>query len=181
MSSFTNGSTATLTIQAALNFGVADGSTVTNTASVTSTTFDPDTSNNSALASFTALNNSDLYVFQSTTKLTNRQLKYTINVKNLGKYLAKQLVLTDPTPNGSYLVSFTPGSWSCSAPPAGSKGTISCSLSSEPVKITQTMTFVVKVTTPGNVLVNNTTNVSASTFDPNLANNTSTLTSKVGP
>jgi hypothetical protein len=42
------------------------------------------------------------------------------------------------------------------------------------------MTFVVKVTTPGNVLVNNTATVSAATFDPNTANNTSTLVSKVG-
>jgi len=171
----------TLTIQATLNFGVADGSTITNTASVTSSTFDPDLSNNSGSTSFTALNNSDLYIFQNVTKLTNRQLKYTVNVKNLGKFLAKQLLLTDPTPSGSYFVSITPGPWSCSAPPAGSKGTISCSLSTEAVGVTQTMIFVVKVTTPGNVLVNNTASVTEATFDPNAANNTSTLSTKVGP
>ena len=149
LSALTNGSTATLTIQATLNFGVADGSTITNTASVTSTTFDPDTSNNAASASFTALNNSDLAVSQSATKLTNRQLKYTANVKNLGKYLAKQLVLNDPTPSGSYFVSISPGPWSCTTPAAGSTGTISCKLSTEAVSVTQTLTFVVKVTTPG--------------------------------
>ena len=180
-SALTNGSTATVTIQATLNFGVADGSTITNTASVTSTTFDPDTSNNAASASFTALNNSDLAVSQSATKLTSRQLRYTVNVKNLGKYLAKQLLLTDAVPNGTYLVSIAPGAWSCSAPPIGSTGTISCTLPTEAVSITQTLTFVVKVKTPGSVLVNNTANVSAATFDPNTANNTSTLSSKVGP
>jgi hypothetical protein len=63
-------------------------------ASVTSSTFDPDLSNNSGSASFTALNNSDLAVSQSAVKLTNRKLKYTVHVKNLGKYLAKQVLLT---------------------------------------------------------------------------------------
>ncbi len=148
---------------------------------MTSTTFDPDTSNNAGSASFAALNNSDLYVTQSATKLTNRQLKYTVNVKNLGKYLAKQLVLNDPTLSGSYFVSILPGAWSCSAPKVGSTGTISCRLSTEAVNATQTMTFVVNVTTPGSVLVNNTATVSAATFDPKPANNTSTLSTKVGP
>jgi uncharacterized repeat protein (TIGR01451 family) len=127
------------------------------------------------------LNNSDLYATQSANKLTNRQLKYTISVKNLGKYLAKQLLLTDAVPNGSKFVSITPGAWSCSAPAAGSAGTISCTLNTLAVNVTQSITFVVKVTTPGNVLVNNTATVSEATFDPNLANNTSTLSSKVGP
>jgi uncharacterized repeat protein (TIGR01451 family) len=181
LSLFSNGSTATLTIQATLNFGVADGSTVTNTASVTSTTFDPDTSNNAASASFTALNNSDLYVVQSAAKLSNRQLKYTVSVKNLGKYLAKQLLLTDAVPSGSRFVSITPGPWTCSAPPAGSAGTISCTLSTEAVNVSQTLVFIVKVTTPGSVLVSNTASISAATFDPNTANNTSILSSKVGP
>jgi uncharacterized repeat protein (TIGR01451 family) len=179
--SMSNGSVVTLTIQATLNFGVADGSTITNTASVTSTTFDPDLSNNMQSASFTALNNSDLYVFQSATKLTNRQLRYTVNVKNLGRYIGKQLLLTDPTPSGSTFVSITPGPWTCSAPLVGSQGTISCSLNAEAVGTTKTMVFVVKVTTPGSVLVNNTATVSAATNDPNPANNTAILSMKVGP
>ena len=181
LSSFNNGSAATLTIQATLNFGVTDGSAITNSASAISSTSDPDLGNNSASANFTVLNNSDLYVFQSATKLTNRQLKYTINVKNLGKYIAKQLVLNDPTPSGSTFVSITPGPWSCSSPPVGSKGTISCSLNAEAVGTTQTMVFVVKVTTPGNVLVTNNASVTEATFDPNLANNRSTLSTKLGP
>jgi uncharacterized repeat protein (TIGR01451 family) len=179
--SLTNGSTATVTINATLSFAVADGAIVTNTATVTSTTFDPDTSNNSASSSLTAVNNSDLYVFQSTTKLTNRQLQYTVSVKNLGKYVAKQLVLNDPTPSGGTFVSITPGPWKCNAPAAGATGTISCSLNAEAVNATQTMTFVVKVMTPGSVLVDNTASVSAATFDPNTANNTSTLSTKAGP
>ena len=181
LSSFNNASLATLTIQATLNLGVADGSTITGTASVTSSTNDPDLSNNSASDNFTVLNNSDLYVFQSATKLTNRQLMYTVSVKNLGKFIAKQLTLTDALSSGSKFVSISPGAWTCSAPVAGSSGTIGCTLNSEAVGATQTIVFVLKVTTPGNVLVNNTASVSESTFDPNPANNTFTLSTKVGP
>ena len=110
-----HGTLATLTISAKLNFGVADGAMVTNTASMTSTTNDPDPTNNSGSAIFTALNNSDLYTFQSTTKLSNRQLKYAVSAKNLGKYVAKQLTLNDVVPNGSKFVSITPGPWTCGA------------------------------------------------------------------
>ena len=181
LASFTNASVATMTIKATLNFGVADQALITNTASVASTTFDPDTTNNSASASFTALNNSDLFVTQSNAKLANRQLHYTVSVKNLGKYLAKQLVLNDAVPSGSTFVSLAPGPWTCSSPAVGASGTISCKLGSEAVGTTQSITFVVKVKTPGNVLVGNTASVSESTYDPNLGNNTSNTSTKVGP
>jgi len=181
LASLTNGSSATLTIQAMLNFGVIDGSTITNTATVSASTSDPVATNNAASAGFSALNNSDLFVFQSATKLSNRQLRYTVNVKNLGKYLAKQLTLNDPVPSGSKFVSITPGPWTCSYPAVGATGTISCTLSTEAAGATQTMSFVVKVTTPGNVLVNNTASVTEATSDPNAGNNTSVMSTKVGP
>jgi uncharacterized repeat protein (TIGR01451 family) len=170
-----------MTIKAMLNFGVADQALITNTASVTSTTYDPDLTNNSANASFTALNNSDLFITQSNVKLSNRQLKYTVSVKNLGKYLAKQLVLNDAVPSGSTFVSLAPGPWTCSSPAVGASGTIGCKLTSEAVGTTQGITFVVKVKAPGNVLVSNTISVGESTYDPNLGNNTSNTSTKVGP
>ena len=181
LSSIANGGVATMKIQATLNFNVADQALITNTTAVNSTTFDPDPTNNSANASFTALNNSDLFVTQSSAKLSSRQLKYTVSVKNLGKYLAKQLVLNDTMPFGSTFVSLAPGPWMCSAPAVGTNGVISCKLDSEAVNTTQTITFVVKVTTPGSVLVANTATVGEATYDSNVGNNTSSLSTKVGP
>jgi hypothetical protein len=179
LSSLANAGVATLTIQGTLNYNVADQALITNSASVSSSTFDPDLTNNTASASFTTLNNSDLFVTQSSAKLSSRQLQYTVSVRNLGPYLAKQLVLNDPVPAGSKFVSLNAGSWNCSAPAVGSIGTISCSLPTEAVNAAQTITFVVKVTTPGSVLVNNTASISEATFDPNIANNTSTTNTKV--
>jgi len=49
------------------------------------------------------------------------------------------------------------------------------------VGATQAITFVVTVTAPGSVPVSNTATASAATFDPNIANNTVTLLTKVGP
>jgi uncharacterized repeat protein (TIGR01451 family) len=54
---------STITLQATVNSGVADGLAVVNSASVSGASpIDPDTSNNSASASFTVQNKSDLFV-----------------------------------------------------------------------------------------------------------------------
>jgi uncharacterized repeat protein (TIGR01451 family) len=178
----TKNETETITIQGTLNAGAQDNLNVINTATATAASpADPNTSNNSASASFTVQNNSDLSVSQSADKLTNRQLNYTISVSNLGTYPAKQLVLTDTIPPGSEFVSIAPGPWSCSAPAVGSNGPIGCLLNTEDVNATQTLIFVVRVRTPANVLVDNTAAITSATFDPNLSNNTSTLSLKVGP
>jgi uncharacterized protein len=55
-SSLPGGSSAVITIDAALNCSVADAAVVTNTATVSSSTTDPDPSNNSSVASITASN-----------------------------------------------------------------------------------------------------------------------------
>ena len=179
LSSFTNASVATLTIQAKLNFGVADGSTITNTASVTSTTNDPDPTNNSGSASFTALNKADLFLTQSVGKLMNQQLTYTVSVKNLGPYQAKQLLLNDAMPNGTKFVSVAPGPWTCTPLPVNSTGTLSCTVSTLSLNAIDSLSFTVKVTTTGKNITNAAT-VGAATFDPNLVNNTATLVTKSG-
>jgi uncharacterized repeat protein (TIGR01451 family) len=179
LSSFTNASVATLTIQAKLNFGIADGSTITNTASVTSTTNDPDSTNNAGSTSFTALNKADLFLTQTAGKLTNQQLTFTVSVKNLGPYQAKQLLLNDAMPNGTKFVGVAPGPWTCTPLPLNSTGTLSCSVSTLNLNATDSLSFTVKVTTTGKS-INNMATVGAATFDPNLANNTATLVTKSG-
>jgi uncharacterized repeat protein (TIGR01451 family) len=179
LAQLTNGSSVNLTIQATLNYSVADGTLVTNTASVTSTTFDPNTANNSSSATLRAQNNSDLFVTQSVVKLANQQLQYTINVQNLGPYQARQLVLNDAIPNGTKFVSVAPGPWACAPISAGSTGVLSCTVATLNVNVTDTSSLVVKVTATGSS-ISNTVTVKASTFDPNGANNSSTLVTKVG-
>jgi len=179
LASLTNASVVTMTIQATLNFGVADRSFVTNTASVTSPTNDPDPTNNAGSASFTVLNNSDLFLTQTAGKLTNQQLTYTVSVKNLGPYQAKQLLLNDPMPAGTKFVSVAVGPWTCTPLPVNSTGTLSCTVPTLNLNATDSLSFTVKVTTTGKN-ISNTATVTAATFDPNLANNTATLVTKSG-
>ena len=65
LATLANGDAVTITIQATLSATVTDGTTLANTPSVTSSTPDPDTSNNSGSAgsaSITVQNKSDLLV-----------------------------------------------------------------------------------------------------------------------
>ena len=179
LSSFVNANVATLTIQAKVNFGVADGSTIPNTASVTSPTNDPDPTDNAGSAGFTVLNNSDLFLTQTAGKLTNQQLTYALSVKNLGPYQAKQLLLNDPMPSGTKFLSVAAGPWTCTPLPINSTGTLSCTASTLNLNATDSLSFTVKVTTTGKN-ISNTATVSEATFDPNLANNTATLVTKSG-
>lgn len=89
--------------------------------------------------------------------------------------------MNDAVQKGITFVNIAPGPWTCTTPAVGASGTISCKLTSEAVGATQSVTFVVRVTTPGNVLVSNTASVSESTYDPNPGNNTSNTATKVGP
>jgi uncharacterized repeat protein (TIGR01451 family)/uncharacterized delta-60 repeat protein len=175
-------SSSIITIQATLNSGVADGATISNTATVTSTSpVDPDTSNNSASASFSVHNRSDLLLTQSVTKLNNRQLAYTLRVKNLGPYDARLIVLNNPMPNGTTFLNVSNGSWTCTPLPVGSVGTLVCTLPSlsSSGATEATVLFNVKVKAPGSVNITNTATVSAATYDPNLANNSAVLVTRV--
>ena len=89
-----NGNAVTITIQATLSTTVGDGATLANTPSVTSSTPDPDTSNNSGSAgsaSITVQNKSDLLVTtKSNVDAVNLggTIIYAVTVTNLGPFQA---------------------------------------------------------------------------------------------
>jgi len=167
-------------IAASVNFDVPDGTVITNTATVSAASpDDPNTSNNSASATITVRNKSDLLVTESVAKLPNRQLSYTITVQNLGPFGARQIVLNDPLPNGTNFISATSATLSCTLLPNGTVGTLSCTRAALDLGQTASVTLVVKVTAAGSVDIVNTATASSGTFDPNPANNAATLTTRV--
>ncbi len=180
LSQFSNTDHVTIAISATLGYNAADGTLVGNTASATSATFDPNLANNSSTANITAENKSDMFLTQTVTKLAKQQLQYIVKVNNLGPYQARLLTLNDPLPFGTKFVSVSPGPWACTPLPAGSTGTLSCKLSNLNVNVTATLSFIVNVTATGGT-ISNTATANAATFDPNLANNSATLATKVGP
>ena len=112
-------------------------------------------------------------------------LTYAFPVWNLGPANADFEVLNTQVPAGTTLdyirISGTPGLGTCTAPPYQGTGQIVCHENSAMApNTTWTVRVVVKVTTapPGTVITENAATL-ADTPDPNLANNTATVSTTV--
>lgn len=161
-----NGTTVTLTIVVTT---IAVGPGVCNSASVTATTPDPNTANNSATVctNVLGLGTSDL----SLTKIDSPDpvnvggtLTYTISMTTTGDATGVQL--GDTLPASATFISASASQGSCS-PPSGN--VLSCNLGDLGSGVSATVTIVVTPITAG-VICNN-ASVTAATSDPNLENN----------
>lgn len=177
-----NGNAVTITIQAMLSTAITDGATLANTPSVTSSTPDPDTTNNSGSAGsaiITVQNKSDLLVTtQSNVDVINfgGTLTYTVTVTNLGPFQASAVTLVDPLPAESIFLSMNSGGASCAAPPPAMGGTVTCNFGNMASGASATVSFTVRVSKlPIPASTTNTAVVSSPNFDPNPANNSATV------
>jgi uncharacterized repeat protein (TIGR01451 family) len=100
----------------------------------------------------------------------------TITVTNTGPNAASGVVVNDPVPQGTTFFSASPAP--ASAPPVGAAGTVVWNVGNLNSGASATLTLRVKVSAKGNTLIVNTATVTSSSSDPNLANNTATITSK---
>jgi uncharacterized repeat protein (TIGR01451 family) len=173
VSSLVNGSGVTMTVQATLNFDVADGTIVTNMSSATSSTFDPNPGNNAGSANIVAQNKSDLFLINNasaTSVKSTANLTYTATVKNLGPYRAAAIVISDPIPAPSTFVSLNAGGASCTTPAVGTVGTITCNLGNMATGASATVTITVNVNGAGN---------KTSITNTAVANNSATVTTQI--
>lgn len=183
--------------------------TYSNAVSVTSLEvaagYDSIPANNSAVETTTILPRADLFVQKATSASPveiNQPFSYTITVGNLGSSIASGIRVTDPLPagfvmNGAVTVARGAGvsliTSSCTAPAAGSNGTISCDLGPIPADATGVdATKQVVITVPvkagypysGALLTDiaNTATIAPlpnTSLDLNYANNTSTANVQV--
>jgi uncharacterized repeat protein (TIGR01451 family) len=100
----------------------------------------------------------------------NQGLTYTVTVVNNGPSTATGVTLVDTLPTGVRFVAATPSQGSCSL--TGS--TLTCLIGTLAPGAGATVTILVVPTRPG--ILTNTATVSGNEFDPNLANNTATVT-----
>jgi uncharacterized repeat protein (TIGR01451 family) len=177
-----NGATVTITVQATLSASVADGTALANTPSVTSSTFDPNTGNNSGSAGsaiITVQNKSDLLVTTaSSLDVVNfgGTLTYTVTVRNQGPFQASAVTLVDPVPAQAIFLSMNSGGASCTAPPPAMGGTVMCNFGSMASGASATVSFTVRVSIPPvPASITNTAVVSSPNFDPNPANNSASV------
>ena len=151
---------------------------ITNTANISSTTQDPDTSNNSDFYDTDIVSSSaDLSITKVGTPKpvsTASILTYTIDVHNSGTHDAENVQVVDQLPGNVQFVSIDGGSdWSCSQGQP-----IQCDyIANSGLLATNSDagTITLKVTTPaGNDTIINTATVISTTDDPDISNNQST-------
>ena len=182
LASLPNGGTVTVTIQATLNPTASDGTAIVNNPSVTTSTPDPDTSNNSGSAgssTITVQNKSDLVVTtNSSLTVVNfgGTLVYSVTVTNQGPFQASAVTLVDPIPAQSIFVSMNSGGASCTAPAPAQVGTVTCNFGDMASGASTTVSFTVRISQPPvPASVTNTAVVSSPNFDPNPANNSASV------
>jgi uncharacterized repeat protein (TIGR01451 family) len=144
------GAFSDFTIVVNVNAGTANGTIISNTASVSSATTDPVSGNNSATATTLVQNETDLEVTKSVSPMTTidagANATYTVTVKNNGPSPATSVTFTDVVPTGVSLVSQTsPMGWTCNMISMGGNGTITCTKDSMAVGEMATLTVVATV------------------------------------
>ena len=173
---------AVFTLTVMVDAGVTAGTQIFNAATATAEN-DFDESNNVGSATTTAAGSADLSVTKADSPnpvTAGTDLTYTITVTNAGPNNAA-VSLSDTLPVGTTFVSLSePVGWTCSTPPVGSGGTVSCSIASLGVESAVfTLTVAVDPGTPGGTLLVNTATASSAASDPNPDDNSGSASTAV--
>jgi uncharacterized repeat protein (TIGR01451 family) len=176
---------AVFTLVVNVNGATIAGTVITNTATVTSTTSDPSTGNESGVATTTVgTGSADLSVTKTDTPdpvAAGSSITYTITVNNAGPSAATTATLNDAVPTNTTFVSLASAAgWSCTTPAVGATGPISCNIASMPVgSAVFTLTVLVDGSTANGTVITNSATGASATTDPNPGNNTGTATTTV--
>jgi uncharacterized repeat protein (TIGR01451 family) len=174
---------AVFTLTVAVGATVTPGTIITNTATVSTATFDPNSGNDSVNATTTvAAGSADLSVTKIDTPdpvSAGSNLSYTITVSNAGPSNAASATLADTVPTGTTFVSLaSPVGWSCTAPAVGGTGAINCTNASLGVGGSSVFTLTVNVNSgvANGTILTNTAVISSTTADGTPGNNSATAT-----
>lgn len=164
-----------LRITVAVDAAVA-GSTLTNTAVVSSPTPDSNPANDGDDASVAVVGEADVSIVKSHDGVAKvgEQLTYTLQVRNDGPSEARGVVVEDALPAGLAPVAASGPGWTCTEV----AGLVSCALDGAlaPGSDAAPITVVVEVLPAAYPEVANTAEVTTSTADPDPSDNTSTDT-----
>ncbi|HYL61358.1 MAG TPA: C25 family cysteine peptidase [Candidatus Methylomirabilis sp.] len=175
-----NTTTGNFVFVVTVNAGATAGTSIVNSADVTSQTSDPNASNNATTTSVLVeiTGDADLSLSmtaQPTPVFISSNLTYTIQIQDLGLSNTADGTLTDTIPAGTTFVSSASTQGSCSG-----TATVTCALGAinrgTPITVTITVTAPASPTT-----LTNTASVSSSTTDPVAANNSATVLTVVQP
>jgi uncharacterized repeat protein (TIGR01451 family) len=166
--------TANFTFVVTVNSTVAQGTIISQTDSVSSTTSDPNGGNNSVTVNVPVSDSADLSLTNTPSPVpvqAGNNITYTQVVTNNGPSAATTVSLTDALPANTTSVSLTgPAGWVCTL------ATLTCTDTSLAPVAPATITYIVKVTagTAAGTAINETASVTSAVTDPNLTNNIAT-------
>ena len=103
---------------------------------------------------------------------------YTLTATNAGPDVAEQVTVTDPLPASTTFEAVSAPGWTCTTPPVGSNGTVSCSRADVTTSAAILLSARVACVLPNGTMVTNTA-AAASRWDPVAANNTAGVTVSV--
>ena len=151
---------------------------LTNTASVSSTTADPVPGNNTSSVSTTVTASADMSIVKAgpPTVTASGAVTYSLTIANNGPSDAVNVSVTDTLPAGVTFVSVSGAGWICS-----NTGNVSATCTRAALATGATAPVItLVVTAPAQVAtLTNSSTVSSTTADPNPANNTSSVTTGV--
>jgi uncharacterized repeat protein (TIGR01451 family) len=174
--------TASFPVIVKVTAGTAAGTAVNDTATISSTTADPNLANNSATAADVVATATQADLITTNTAAPSSvaagsNVTYTQSVTNNGPAAATTVSFTQTTPPNTNFQSITPAAgWTCVTPAVGAAGTITCTDSSLAVNATAAFTVVLQVTagTASGTNIAETATATASNIVPNLTSNTAT-------
>jgi uncharacterized repeat protein (TIGR01451 family) len=175
-------SSASFTLIVTVNSTVAAGTALTETATVSSSTSDPNNGNNAVAVTTYVANSADLSITNALPATSipaqdSSVLTYTQVVKNAGPSAATNAAVTETLPTDTTATSLSTAAtgWTCTL------ATRTCSNPSLAPNATATITFTASVsaTAPAGTAINQTATASSSTSDPNTANNSATVSDVV--
>ncbi|WP_433825138.1 DUF7507 domain-containing protein [Actinoplanes sp. CA-015351] len=171
------GATRTVRITGTVPAAATAGTRYALTATATDTTFDLDTTDNAATVSNTVTTSADLAVTLTApvNPVAGAPARYTATVTNTGPSYARDIVLTNPVPQGATYPSASSAGGVCSY--AAAAHTLECDLADLAPGAGATATLDVTLPPNGGAEIDSAVAVTASTPDPVLTNNSAEVQS----
>ena len=173
------GTSRTVVVEAVVDPAVEAGSTITNTASVSSTTPGAGTRQSTVNSTVDSVADVSMVKRSASTPIAGGLMRYELTVTNNGPSLARGVIATDPAPAGTVFVDAVPSSGSCSDPTQGPDMTCVLGDMAPGQSITILVRYQLDARSTGQTLTN-TARVATTTTDPNPDNNSSTTTDQIG-
>ncbi|HEY2413809.1 MAG TPA: right-handed parallel beta-helix repeat-containing protein [Pirellulaceae bacterium] len=180
-------SAQTFTLVVKTGASLADGSTITNTANISTTSTESNPNDDMATATTTVATTADVSISKTEntdTVAPGDNLTYTIVVHNNGSSDAQSVVATDVLPVGTTFVSGSQTSgptFTLAAPNPGDTGVVTATANSLAAGASATFVFTVQVGSdvPTGTTISNTATITTTTNDTNPDNNSSSVSADV--